>query len=646
MRTLLALVLLACCTPVHAAVIFSEDYDDVASWNCSQGAMDGWSSLANCPSADTYDGATHYAGEVSTGGRAGNSFKQWRRNGTDWIEYHGFQNYSFSSSEFSNNHRVIYSRMYIKFPVGWSVTDAGGDSPKIIGRMYGGTSTGGQSEQIYVGLYEPSGTTNIGNRQFKFTPSSASGTYSSPYVKKTMSELGIMDGEWHCLEIGVDLGTYGQANGKLLVYLDGTLLEMCDYYGNNVVTGITNIQYNWANNVYITYPFTPGLGNTTGGEYNFPQNTWYALEFDDYVVSTTYVGPVEGGSDITCYKDSDGDGYSDGTSESVESCSSGYYEAGDLTATSGDCDDTSAAVNPGASEVCGNAVDNDCNGLSGCDDTACIGETACWSVVLNDGFESGNDNNWECDYLAGDSSVVTSTPSPQAGTYSFKQPSSDSGNIVHGFGDHSECASGTLVDDIKIDSYIYLQTGFQWPSSDLKFWIINSFLSWSAGCSEANNSAKPHAWAPYYLTIAGDGDGDLFGQLVRADGLVTNGSCSTSVTDGALWTNYVANEGTAKLQAGQWNHVVVRAKLNTIGEADGLLQIWVNDTLVAAYDEMNYRGSYAGTGWNHLISSFHANPSHPQSQYRGLDSVLIYSGTEANLGVVPIGAPTGAMVIN
>ena len=65
----------------------------------------------------------------------------------------------------------------------------------------------------------------------------------------------------------------------------------------------------------------------------------------------------------TCYLDADGDGYSDGTSESgVETCSTNYYEAGDLTETSGDCNDSNAAINPGATEICGNGIDEDCSG--------------------------------------------------------------------------------------------------------------------------------------------------------------------------------------------------------------------------------------------------------------------------------------------
>ena len=60
----------------------------------------------------------------------------------------------------------------------------------------------------------------------------------------------------------------------------------------------------------------------------------------------------------TWYLDGDGDGY--GGDDTVTACDqpSGYVDA----ASSGDCDDTAAEINPGADEICGDDTDNDCNG--------------------------------------------------------------------------------------------------------------------------------------------------------------------------------------------------------------------------------------------------------------------------------------------
>ena len=64
----------------------------------------------------------------------------------------------------------------------------------------------------------------------------------------------------------------------------------------------------------------------------------------------------------TWYLDSDLDGYgTDSASRPACSQPSGYVAAG------GDCDDGAIAVNPGATEICSNGVDDDCDGLAvGC----------------------------------------------------------------------------------------------------------------------------------------------------------------------------------------------------------------------------------------------------------------------------------------
>ena len=79
----------------------------------------------------------------------------------------------------------------------------------------------------------------------------------------------------------------------------------------------------------------------------------------------------------TCYADLDGDGFTDGTIVSEdEDCS----DAGEVSAPSSevDCDDTNASVNPSVSEVAGNALDDDCDGV-----------WVCWHDQDNDGYISG-----------------------------------------------------------------------------------------------------------------------------------------------------------------------------------------------------------------------------------------------------------------
>jgi hypothetical protein len=74
----------------------------------------------------------------------------------------------------------------------------------------------------------------------------------------------------------------------------------------------------------------------------------------------------DGTDAITCYTDSDQDGY--GGDETVVapdgSCDVGQSEA----AETGDCDDGDAAVRPDAAEICDDGIDNDCDGDVDLDD--------------------------------------------------------------------------------------------------------------------------------------------------------------------------------------------------------------------------------------------------------------------------------------
>ena len=62
---------------------------------------------------------------------------------------------------------------------------------------------------------------------------------------------------------------------------------------------------------------------------------------------------------ITGYPDADGDGFGD-SSASIFTC-----DPDDLAEEGGDCNDLDDSVNPDAEEICGDGLDNDCDGTSG-----------------------------------------------------------------------------------------------------------------------------------------------------------------------------------------------------------------------------------------------------------------------------------------
>jgi hypothetical protein len=111
---------------------------------------------------------------------------------------------------------------------------------------------------------------------------------------------------------------------------------------------------------------------------------------DDDCDGITDTGAVDAD---TWYADGDGDGY--GTSSTTAtSCSApaGYV------ASSGDCNDAAASINPGATESC-NSVDDDCDGST--DESGATGETTWYADADGDGYGSAATSAKACSAPSG-----------------------------------------------------------------------------------------------------------------------------------------------------------------------------------------------------------------------------------------------------
>ncbi len=160
----------------------------------------------------------------------------------------------------------------------------------------------------------------------------------------------IKSGAWSSyLTVKNGYGGYFDSTGRMVdnVYSSGASITSRNFYPEST-NGTVDVYY----------------GSESGGTdyYSYrlhdSNNTASTIQQEDFDPVTTLAYAVPNETTITCYPDTDSDGYGDsadaGTARS--SCN-----AGEVTNKT-DCDDTLASVYPGATETCGDAIDQDCNG--------------------------------------------------------------------------------------------------------------------------------------------------------------------------------------------------------------------------------------------------------------------------------------------
>ncbi len=109
---------------------------------------------------------------------------------------------------------------------------------------------------------------------------------------------------------------------------------------------------------------------------------------EDGVIDAYCMGPDcdstddEIGGPYPWFPDADGDGFSDGTAEPVLSCGLPDHSPDGL-----DCDDTTNTAYPGAAEVCGDGIDNGCDGVPAeCDPALVLPVEECFVRISGGGL--------------------------------------------------------------------------------------------------------------------------------------------------------------------------------------------------------------------------------------------------------------------
>lgn len=207
----------------------------------------------------TIGGVFHYTGEVSAPGRggAGKGMKCWRVDGADIGDYTGSLGYVPPAG-----HSHIFMRYYQKIPVAMTMND-----------WYDVKSWRWNigSDELYCWWYNPGGTGAMPtNGSFGLTDTVIEGSVT---LLDSAALAAVWDGNWHCYEFEVDT-----VNHTIRFWLDGTLkYETVD----------TNLSLSGTFTMLQHIP----IGNTYDhGTAGYP-STWQAVEFDDFVLATSYVGP-------------------------------------------------------------------------------------------------------------------------------------------------------------------------------------------------------------------------------------------------------------------------------------------------------------------------------------------------------------------
>ena len=190
--------------------------------------------------------------------------------------------------------------------------------------------------------------------------------------------------------------TFYQDNDKDGYGNNSVTLKGCTAPGGYVAQGGDCNDNDAAIHTPVTY-YRDGDGDGFGD----PNTTTIACQ------STPPQGYVTNSSDCNdsqkLYRDSDGDGYGSNT----------LVACGGVTNNT-DCDDTKAAVHPGAAEICGNGIDDNCNGQV---DENCTVTTTYYLDNDKDGY--GNPN------------VSTTATSPPPGYVINNTDCNDNDNTIY-----------------------------------------------------------------------------------------------------------------------------------------------------------------------------------------------------------------------
>ncbi|MBI5546171.1 MAG: fibronectin type III domain-containing protein [Deltaproteobacteria bacterium] len=257
-----------------AAPIWQDNFDSDPDWHGGYPTPGGWDdSDGQASNFATKDNVTHYAQELSSGGRTpgGKSLKIWTHS-----DFPHDRSYMTLYNNTPGSHRDIYVRWYMRIPVDLDWTEYT-DYQKFWRYNFAPAGPNGGNEVYFNIKYSSEFPGDL------YVMASLIDAFPPPLITAAES-AALKDGNWHCLEFRIKLNSGGRSDGIAEAWIDGT----------HVRTQANRSFDARDNSVFTRDGFGFGNRSSVGEVW---QHAWRAIELDDYVLSTTYVGPSGGAVD-------------------------------------------------------------------------------------------------------------------------------------------------------------------------------------------------------------------------------------------------------------------------------------------------------------------------------------------------------------
>jgi len=236
------------------------------------------------------------------------------------------------------------------------------------------------------------------------------------------------------------------------------------------------------------------------------------------------------------------------------------------------------------------------------------------TILIQDGFESGNLNSWTQDpATAGRYSLSSDATRVHSGNYSLQAlytPTNGYGLITRWF------MPG--YDEVYVKFNVMFQAGFENMRSD-----GNGMHFFTLCGNNVNNNQS--CWGQ--AAVVPNGTDFFYAGLdpsyVQRDPTLRPFSFYTYWPDmSCCYGNLFFESPQIALVGGQWQEVVFHIKLNTIGQSDGSQELWINGVKVISGQNMRWRTT-TDLRLNEIIF-FNYMPGGLQTQYIWVDDVTVW----------------------